>query len=100
MRLAPAESPVDAVANQLPTPQATAADDRPRMNIFWDNGAVMESDDKAYRFHIGGRLDFDNTWYGGKSDLPFSLQDGSDMRRARLRADGSGWATTSTSLPR
>ncbi len=72
-----------------PPPQSTDPDDRPRMNVFWDNGAVMESADKAFRLHIGGRFDFDNTWYHQSSDLPFDLQDGSDMRRARLRADGS-----------
>ena len=79
----------------LPPPPAAASgypadpDDRPRMNLFWDNGAVMESDDKSFRLHVGGRFDFDNTFYHQSSDLPFLLQDGSDMRRARLRADGS-----------
>ncbi len=88
-RLVPAEPPIDAVPTQFPAPQAAAADDRPRMNIFWDNGAVMESADKKFRLHVGGRFDFDNTFYHQSSDLPFLLQDGSDMRRARLRADGS-----------
>ena len=89
MRLAPAETTVDAVPSQLPTPQAAATDDRPRMNIFWDNGAVMESADKTFRLHVGGRFDFDTTAYHQSDNLPFDLQDGSDMRRARLRADGS-----------
>ena len=74
-------------------------DSRPRLNAFWDNGPVLESSDKVYRVHIGGRLEFDNTWYYQSSTLPFQLQDGADMRRARLRADGS-WAKTSTSLPK
>jgi phosphate-selective porin OprO/OprP len=30
-----------------------------------------------------------NTWYNDTQTLPFSLQDGSDFRRARLRADGT-----------
>jgi phosphate-selective porin OprO/OprP len=70
-------------------PQPADVDERPRLNLFWDNGAVMESPDKAFRLHIGGRFDFDNTWYGQSQDLPFQLEDGSDMRRARLRADGA-----------
>ena len=30
---------------------------------------VLESADKAFRFHIGGRLEFDNTWYQQTQDL-------------------------------
>ncbi len=65
------------------------ADERPRLNAYWDYGAVLESSDKAFRLHVGGRFDFDNTWYHQSSELPFLLEDGSDMRRARLRADGA-----------
>jgi len=65
------------------------ADERPRLNAYWDYGAVLESSDKAFRFHVGGCLEFDNTWYNQTRTLPFLLEDGSDMRRARLRADGS-----------
>jgi phosphate-selective porin OprO and OprP len=67
----------------------TDNDERPRLNVFWNNGAVLESADRAFRFHVGGRLEFDNTWYHQSQDLPFLLEDGSDMRRARLRADGT-----------
>ena len=63
-------------------------DERTRLNAFWDHGAVLESPDKAFRLHVGGRLEFDNTWYQYTRSLPFTLQDGADMRRARLRADG------------
>lgn len=73
---------------RLPT-EATDSDQRPRLNAFWDNGPVLESSDKAFRFHFGGRLDFDNSWYNQTPTLPFQLEDGSDMRRGRLRADGS-----------
>ena len=70
-------------------PLPACADERPRLNAFWDHGVVLESSDAAYRLHIGGRFDFDNTWYNDTQSLPFTLQDGSDMRRARLRADGT-----------
>jgi hypothetical protein len=69
--------------------EPAGADERPRLNAFWDHGAVLESADKAFRLHIGGRLDFDNTWYQYTRALPFTLQDGAEMRRARLAAEGT-----------
>ncbi len=72
-----------------PSPAPADADDRIRLNAYWDYGPVLESADKAFRLHIGGCLEFDNTWYQQSGSLPFLLEDGSDMRRARLRADGS-----------
>lgn len=76
---------------QAPCPETPAADrdNKPRLKAFWDHGAVLESPDKAFRLHIGGRFDFDNTWYQQTQSLPFQLEDGADMRRARLRADGA-----------
>ncbi len=79
----------DAGASRLSPSDLSDADARPRLNVFWDNGAVLESPDKAFRLHVGGRFDFDNTWYQQSDNLPFLLQDGADMRRARLRADGT-----------
>ena len=73
----------------VPSTDPANVDTRPRLNAFWDCGVVLESADKQFRFHVGGRLDFDNTWYHQSQDLPFLLQDGGDMRRARLRADGA-----------
>jgi phosphate-selective porin OprO/OprP len=89
--LAKGNSPIftDTKIGTVPPPASADPDERPRLNLFWDNGAVMESADKAFRLHIGGRFDFDNTFYHQSQDLPFLLQDGADMRRARLRADGS-----------
>ena len=73
----------------VPSAAAADADERPRLNAYWDYGPVLESADKAFRIHIGGCLEMDNTWYNQSDTLPFLLEDGSDMRRARLRADGS-----------
>jgi phosphate-selective porin OprO/OprP len=74
-----------------PAPSTEPADDegRTRLNAYWDYGAVLESADKAFRLHVGGCFEFDNTWYRQTQTLPFLLQDGADMRRARLRADGT-----------
>ncbi len=81
--LPPPEAP-----GQVASPQSPVTDERPRLNAFWDHGAVLESSDGAFRLHFGGRLEFDNTWYQYTRALPFTLEDGADMRRARLRADG------------
>jgi phosphate-selective porin OprO/OprP len=88
-RPVPAEPPREVMPSSMPLIQQAAVDARPRMDLFWDNGAVMESADKAFRLHVGGRFDFDSTVYHESNGLPFDLQDGSDMRRARFRADGS-----------
>jgi phosphate-selective porin OprO/OprP len=73
----------------LAGPGALDTDDRTRLNAFWENGAVLESADHAFRLHFGGRLEIDSAFYHQSQDLPFLLQDGSDVRRARLRADGT-----------
>jgi phosphate-selective porin OprO/OprP len=67
------------------------------LETFVSNGFVAESADKAFRFHFGGRLDYDNACFTQDQNLligssPMThLQDGSDLRRARLRADGQAW---------
>jgi phosphate-selective porin OprO and OprP len=61
------------------------------------NGFVAETDDKAFRFHFGGRFDYDNAWFTQDNNLLIGpspgtrFQDGTDFRRARLRADGRVW---------
>jgi phosphate-selective porin OprO and OprP len=86
---APSAPPENGEEKPTTAARNSDADDRPRLNAIWDYGAVLESSDKAFRLHVGGRLDFDNTWYNQTPTLPFQLQDGADMRRARLRADGT-----------
>ena len=78
----------EAASKPAPAGERDDREERPRLNAYWDYGAVLESSDKMFRLHVGGCFEFDNTWYE-QQDLPVTLQDGSDMRRARLRADGS-----------
>jgi phosphate-selective porin len=64
-----------------------------RLQAYWNNGFEVRSDDNAFVINIGGRIDFDNSWY----QLPSAMQptltnpllDGSELRRARLRAGGT-----------
>jgi phosphate-selective porin OprO/OprP len=63
----------------------------------WDNGFVAETSDQSFRIHLGGRLEFDNSWFTQSGDLLIGntpgqrMLDGTLMRRARLRADGRLW---------
>lgn len=65
--------------------------------LTWDHGVVAQTRDEAFRFHVGGRLEFDNTWFTQDPNLLLGtsntshLNDGSLFRRARLRADGQMW---------
>jgi phosphate-selective porin OprO/OprP len=78
-------------------PQCSTMGKDLKLETSFSNGFVAESADKAFRFHVGGRLDFDNAWFHQDSNLLIGsspgthLEDGSDMRRARLRADGLVW---------
>jgi phosphate-selective porin OprO/OprP len=68
-----------------------------RLDASVQNGFVAETADKSFRFHFGGRMDFDNAWFTQNKNLLIGtspgtlLEDGTDFRRARLRADGQAW---------
>jgi phosphate-selective porin OprO/OprP len=79
-----------------PESSAQTGDDRtliPR----WDNGFVAETADKKFRIHLGGRLEFDNSWFAQDDNILIGtspdqeMRDGTLMRRARFRADGRLW---------
>src|SRR5262249_14733747 len=61
------------------------------------NGFRWHTQDKSFDFHVGGRLEWDNAWFSQDNNLLIGpsagtrFQDGTDMRRARLRADGTAW---------
>ncbi|MFO0826023.1 MAG: porin [Gemmataceae bacterium] len=67
----------------------------------WNNGLSFETEDKAFRFAVGGVTQFDMGWYAANPalvrslgvfnnfvDPGLALQDGMDFRRARLRMSG------------
>jgi len=68
-----------------------------KMNASWKNGVVFESAHKDFRFHVGGRVQWDISAFdndpallvppavGGIGPQPDSTQ----FRRARIRADGT-----------
>src|SRR5262245_12569277 len=86
----------EAVPPNPPVADVEMRSDRP-MTASWTNGFVAKTADDAFGIHIGGRAEFDNSWYTQDSNLLLGptadtrLTDGSLFRRARLRADGRMW---------
>jgi len=65
------------------------------MSAKWNNGLELATLDKAFRVHVGGRWQFDTSWFSAdqavQTNLPGNVQyhDGVDFRRGRLRIDGT-----------
>ncbi len=93
-------------------PKADAAGKAPtaganlKMDAVWKNGLSFQSADKAFKFSIGGTVQFDMGWYGAGqnivnsiglmnnyADPGLALSDGMDFRRARIRMNGSVYET-------
>lgn len=75
-----------------------------KMTGTWNNGLTFESEDRAFRFTVGGVTQFDMGWFNVNRDQKRSvgtlnnlvdpgrtLEDGMDFRRARLRMSGVAW---------
>ncbi len=83
--------------SELDLPSALASPPAAEDRILigrWDNGFVAETLDEKFRVHIGGRLEFDNSWFAQDDNLLIgnspdqTMRDGTLFRRARFRADG------------
>jgi phosphate-selective porin OprO/OprP len=80
-----------------PEPPWTEVGQDRTLNARWDNGFVAESADKSFRIHLGGRMEFDNSWFNQDDNILIGpspdqrMLDGTLFRRARLRADGRLW---------
>lgn len=62
------------------------------LGASWDNGIVLQSEDKSFKLRIGGRLQNDWAWFeqSGENEAYFgNIQDGTEFRRARLGVSGS-----------
>ena len=64
------------------------------MKARWDYGLWVETDDKAFRIHAGGRTQFDGVWAQANDRVQFGkggigrLDDAVNFRRGRLEMDG------------
>lgn len=67
------------------------------MKPSWNNGFEVTSPDKAFRTHVGGRVQMDGTWFTADDAVQTGaggvgrLRDSWNFRRARLRVDGTMW---------
>jgi phosphate-selective porin OprO/OprP len=66
----------------------------------WDYGAWLETEDRAFRIHAGGRTQFDGVWFNPDPALqippPLGMGDidnAVNLRRARLEIDGTIFET-------
>jgi len=64
-----------------------------KMTASWNNGMTLESANKDFKAHVGGRVQFDGVFLDGseghKAINPFATEDAVNFRRARLRVDGT-----------
>ncbi|MCC6417298.1 MAG: hypothetical protein IT429_03515 [Gemmataceae bacterium] len=67
------------------------------MNATWRNGVWFETPNKDFTLHIGGTVQYDLALYSADSNLEFgprgvgAFNDGVNLRRGRLRTEGSMW---------
>lgn len=70
-----------------------------KMTASWRNGLEIETRNKDFRVHVGGRTQFDSGWYNAPQSVQQTLpggnrfRDGVDFRRARFRIDGVMYET-------
>jgi phosphate-selective porin OprO/OprP len=86
-------------------PAKSQPDDSSQTRFNLRDGLVGQTADKAFRYHLGGRLDWDSGWYRvpgniqqtllpadvSQSGPPPQLLDGTDLRRFRITLDGTMW---------
>lgn len=65
------------------------------MKVKWDNGMWAETADKAFRVHVGGRVQGDAVWMTADDRVQYGkngtgrIDDGVNFRRARLAVEGT-----------
>lgn len=67
-----------------------------KLSASWRNGLEIDSKNKDFRVHIGGRTQLDSSWFDTSPNVNSDpslangnmLRDGVDFRRARFRIDG------------
>lgn len=68
------------------------------MSAKWNHGWEAATKDKKFKYHVGGRVQFDSVFIEGTGKGfagtgPFTDQDSMFFRRARLRAEGTMYET-------
>ena len=96
---APAFEPTPPAGTPAPTSNPSTAGatppDKPEFKIDWNNGVFFQTANKNFVVHMGGTVHYDAAWYQASSILqlapggPGRFNDGFNMRRARLFAEGT-----------
>ena len=96
--LVPEQQPVADLSTKPANEATKPSDEDPlKMTAKWNHGIELQSADKKFKVHVGGRVQLDSSWYGlpqsvnNNINIPYG--DGVDFRRARLRADGTMYET-------
>jgi len=60
------------------------------LEVYWKDGLRLETEDKSFRFKIGGRMHHDWAWFADEDvkGLVGELEDGTEFRRAWLDLSG------------
>ncbi|HEX9700914.1 MAG TPA: porin [Acidobacteriota bacterium] len=60
--------------------------------VFWRDGMRMETNDGRFQLRLGGRIQFDWTFWGDDSEIAAAvggpIEDGTEFRRARIFVEG------------
>jgi phosphate-selective porin OprO/OprP len=65
------------------------------MKARWDHGLWVETADRAFRVHVGGRAQYDMVWMTAPDSVMFGpggtgpIDDGFNFRRGRISVDGT-----------
>lgn len=69
-------------------------DDPKAMNVSWQNGLTFQSNDKAFKLQLGGRIQADAAYFGDQDPgveeaASGGIEDGAEFRRTRLELGGT-----------
>lgn len=65
-----------------------------KLNATWNHGLQVETADKAFKIHVGGRTQIDSTWMSASDRLMYGpggtgrIDDGVEFRRGRFLIEG------------
>jgi len=75
------------------SPPSCRCDPFPEMTARWHHGLEFASEDDEFKFHVGGRYQFDTAWFGAdqavQENINIPYGDGVDFRRARFSMNGT-----------
>jgi phosphate-selective porin OprO/OprP len=78
-------------------PPCEEEDDHLKMSASWHHGLEIATEDEDFRIHIGGRTQFDASWFAADENVQDNInnpyEDGVDFRRGRIRIDGTMYST-------